>query len=84
MDNSAVMCDEVIGSCDDETKTVLKRFNGKDRTCKTQNFKYINKCIIKMRYKVKDVDIKNRTYYFFNDVIHIKSFDTKNFKIDEK
>ena len=37
-----------------------------------------------MSNKVKDVDIKNRTYYFFNDVINIKHFDSNNFKIDEK
>ena len=45
---------------------------------------YINKCIIKMSNKVKYVDIKNRTYYFFNDVINIKHFDSNNIKIDEK
>ena len=37
-----------------------------------------------MSNKVKDVDIKNRTYYFFNDVINIKHFDSNNIKIDEK
>ena len=34
-----------------------------------------------MSNKVKDIDIKNRTYYFFNDIIDIKNFDIK---IDEK
>ena len=37
-----------------------------------------------MRNKVKDIDIKNQTYYFFNDIINIKSFDPNNIKIDEK
>ena len=37
-----------------------------------------------MRNKVKDIDIKNRTYYFFNDIINIKKLDPKNIKIDEK
>ena len=37
-----------------------------------------------MSNKVKYVDIKNRTYYFFNDVINIKHFDSNNIKIDEK
>ena len=36
-----------------------------------------------MSNKVKDIDIKNRTYYFFNDIINIKVFDPKNIKIDE-
>ena len=34
--------------------------------------------------KVKDIDIKNRTYYFFDDIINIKSFNPNNIKIDEK
>ena len=37
-----------------------------------------------MSNKVKDIDIKNRTHYFFNDIINIKSFDPNNIKIDEK
>ena len=45
---------------------------------------YINKCIIKMSNNVEDMVIKNRTYYFFNDIVNIKNFDPKNIKIDEK
>ena len=37
-----------------------------------------------MRNKVKDIDKKNRTYYFFNDIINIKNFNPNNIKIDEK
>ena len=37
-----------------------------------------------MRNKVIDIDIKNRTYYFFNDIINIKSFDENYIKMDEK
>ena len=37
-----------------------------------------------MSNKVKDIDIKNRTYYFFDDIINIKHFDLSNIKIDEK
>ena len=29
------MCGEVIESCDEETKTTPKTFNGKKATCKT-------------------------------------------------
>ena len=36
-----------------------------------------------MRNKVKDLDIRSRTYYFFNDVINIKKIDPNNNKIDE-
>ena len=37
-----------------------------------------------MSNKVKDIDITNCTYYFFNDIINIKNFDPNNIKIDEK
>ena len=37
-----------------------------------------------MSNKVKDMNIKNRTYYFFNDIIAIEDFDSNNIKIDEK
>ena len=33
---------------------------------------------------VKDIDIKNHTYHFFDDFINTKSFDPSNIKIDEK
>ena len=45
---------------------------------------YINKCIVKRCNKVKDIDIKNCTYYFFNNFINIKNLDQSNIKIDEK
>ena len=37
-----------------------------------------------MSNKVKDIDTKNRTYYFFNDIINIENFDLNNIKIDER
>ena len=37
-----------------------------------------------MSNKVKDININNRTYYFFNDIINIESFEPNNIKIDEK
>ena len=33
---------------------------------------------------VKDINIKDHVYYFFDDIIHIKDFDLNNIKIDEK
>ena len=39
---------------------------------------------MKVINKVKDIDIKNRIYYFFNDIIRIENFDSNNIKIDEK
>ena len=36
-----------------------------------------------MSNKIKDVDIKNHTYYFFDGIINIKNVDLDNIKIDE-
>ena len=33
---------------------------------------------------VQQIDIKNPTYYFYNDIINIKSFDPILLKIDRK
>ena len=33
---------------------------------------------------IKQIDIKNRTYYFYNDMIDIKKFDSNLLKIDKK
>ena len=32
---------------------------------------------------LKDIDIKNHTYYFFDDIINIKHFDQYKIKINE-
>ena len=36
-----------------------------------------------MSKKIKDVDIKTHTYYFFDDIFSTKNFDPNNIKIDE-
>ena len=33
---------------------------------------------------VKQIDIKDRTYYFYNDIIDLKKFDARLLKIDKK
>ena len=33
---------------------------------------------------IKETDIKNRTYYFYNDIIDIKTFDSNMLKIEKK
>ena len=33
---------------------------------------------------IKQIDIKNRTYYFYNDIIDLKSFKSKLLKIYKK
>ena len=37
-----------------------------------------------MSNKVKDINIKNRIYYFFSGIIDIETLDTNDIKIDEK
>ena len=32
----------------------------------------------------KQINIKNRTYYFYNDLIDLESFDARLLKIDKK
>ena len=32
---------------------------------------------------IKYIDIKSRTYYFFNDIINMTNFDPSKIKIDE-
>ena len=34
--------------------------------------------------KIKQINIKNRTYYFYNDQIDLKHFDAKLLKIAKK
>ena len=34
--------------------------------------------------EVKQMNIKNRTYYFYNDIIDIKNFNARSLKLDKK
>ena len=34
--------------------------------------------------KVKQIDIKSRTYYFYNDIINLENFNSNLLKIDKK
>ena len=34
--------------------------------------------------KVKQIEIKNRTYYFYNDIINMQEFNSNLLKIDKK
>ena len=37
-----------------------------------------------MQKIIKQIEIKNRTYYFFNDMISLKDFESNLLKIDKK
>ena len=34
--------------------------------------------------EVKQINIKNQTYYFYNDIIDLKNFDARLLKVDKK
>ena len=34
--------------------------------------------------KVKQIEIKNQTYYFYNDMINLKNFESNLLKMDKK
>ena len=34
--------------------------------------------------EVKQIEIKNRTYYFYNDIINLEKFESNLLKIDKK
>ena len=34
--------------------------------------------------EVKEINLKNRTYYFYNDMINVKNFDPNLLKINRK
>ena len=34
--------------------------------------------------KIKQINIKNRTYYFYNDQINLKDFDASLLKVDKE
>ena len=34
--------------------------------------------------ETKQINIKNRTYYFYNNIVDLKDFDAKLLKIDKK
>ena len=34
--------------------------------------------------KIKQINIKNRTYYFYNDIINLKNFESSLLRIDRK
>ena len=44
----------------------------------------IKQQIININGNIKEINIKNRKYYFLNDMIGIKNFDSSLRKIDKK
>ena len=45
----------------------------------------INKnCVSNYKMVTKQINLKNRSYYFWNDQIWINNFDAKNLKLDKK
>ena len=46
----------------------------------------IKQSLVQRTYKmvIKQLNIKNRTYYFYNDIINLKDFDPSLLKLDKK
>ena len=62
------------------TEKIIINNNNNNNTC----IKYTS-CFATYKMRtVKEIDIKNRTYYFCNDMINIKKFDSNLLKIDKK
>ena len=48
---------------------------------------FIKQKIINLSYKmgvIKQINIKNRTYYFYNDIMDLEDFKSNLLKIDKK
>ena len=43
---------------------------------------YINIIYIYIMRTIKQINVKNRTYYFYNDIIDLENVDARLFKID--
>ena len=43
-----------------------------------------NDNLLNINKKIRQINIKNQTYYFYNDQINFKNFDTRLLKIDKK
>ena len=46
----------------------------------------IKQSLVQRTYKmvIKQLNIKNRTYYFYDDIINLKDFDPNLLKLDKK
>ena len=42
------------------------------------------KVINHIKWLIKQINIKNRTYYFYNDIIDLKKFDVRLLEVDKK
>ena len=48
---------------------------------------FIKQKIINLSYKmgvIKQINVKNRTYYFYNDIMDLENFKSNLLKIDKK
>ena len=61
-----------------------KYVNRNEETGSRYNYVYQAESYYYKMGLVKQIDIKNRTYYFCNDIIDIKNVDAKLLKIDKK
>ena len=63
----------------------LIKYQAKQRYLLSCDFKNSElKKIVSEKWAIEDIDIKSRTYYFFDEIINTKYLDPNDIKIDEK
>ena len=63
----------------------LIKYQAKQRYSLSCDFKNSElKKIVSEKWAIEDIDIKSRTYYFFDEIINTKYLDPNDIKIDEK
>ena len=86
MDDSVITYGKVMKKKHEERiKTIPTSFSEKIQLVK-HDTKLKQFCVgsNKLKMSDKDINIKNRTYYFFDDFFNIRDLDPNNIKIDEK
>ena len=83
MGNSAIMCNEVIESYNEETKTVPTNFNEENITCKTQSFYILLAFLLITIALLIAVDIYCYLIKHRTKQKHLLSFHTTNNELKE-
>ena len=82
MDDSAITCDKIIESYDQETKTILINFNEKKAICNTQNFYILLAFLITIALLIA-ISIYSYVRKYPGKQKHLLPFRVKNNKLKE-
>ena len=56
----------------------------KTTSCVKSHLSQVSFYYLNYKMKTKQLNIKNRTYYFYNDLINVLNFEASNLKLDKK